>query len=128
MFESLDEVLAELVVLVEVADLLAGEVRLDVRAEDLALDRVRRLPSEALRVLRAAPAVAAGLDEQLRHLLRVEVALHRQLRRRAERADVGEDVVLQDELAGQRGRVRRVVPVVEDTCSGSCARIPRRGR
>ena len=38
--------LAEVVVLIEHADLLAGEVLLEVLAEDLALDRVVRLPAE----------------------------------------------------------------------------------
>ena len=74
--EALDHVLAELVVLGEIADLLPGEVGLDVRAEDLSIDGVRRLPPEALRELGIAPAVTPGLDEELRNLLRVQKSLH----------------------------------------------------
>ena len=44
--DSGEPALAEVVVLVEHADLLAGEMLLDVLAEDLALDRVVRLPAE----------------------------------------------------------------------------------
>ena len=83
-------------------------------AEELSLDDVVRLPSEAVRVLRLAPAGTAGLDEQLGNAVRVEVTLHRQLRRGSERSDVGEDVVHLDELFGQRHRSGRVVLVVVD--------------
>ena len=111
--ETLHHVLAELVVLVEVADLLPGEVGLYVGAEDLAVHRVRRLPAEAVGVLGVAPAIAARLNEELRHLLLVQEGLDGSLGRGPEGSHVGEDVVLQDELPGQRGRVGRVVGVVE---------------
>ena len=112
--ETLHAVPAEVVVLVEVRDLLAGEVLRDVVAEDLALDHVVRLPAERVRVrLGLVPAAASGRDEQVRHALAVQEVDDLGVGRRAERTHHREHLVLQDELLGQRDGLRRVVRVVE---------------
>src|SRR3954453_16836974 len=112
--ETLDAVLAEVVVLVEVRDLLAGEVLLDVVAQDLALDRVVGLPAERVGVLGGVvPAQAPGGDEEVRHLLLVEEVDDLLMSRRAERVEDGEDLVGQDQLLGLRDRLARVVAVVD---------------
>ena len=112
--QALDAVLAELVVLVEVADLLAREVLLDVGAEDLALADIVELPAEGVRVGgRVVPAVAPGRDEQVRHLAGVEVLDHGQVRGCAQAVEDREDVVLEHELVHHGGRLGRVVSVIE---------------
>ena len=111
--QALYPVLAELVVLVEEADLLAREVLLHVLAEDLPLAHVVDLPAERLRVLRVVPARAAGRDEHVGDLLRVEEADRGQVRGRAEAVEHGVHVVLQHQLADHRCRRGRVVGVVE---------------
>ena len=72
-----------------------------------------RLPAETLGVLRVAPAITPRLDKELRDFLGIEERLYRCLRRGPERPDVGEHIVLQHELAGQRRRVGGVVLVIE---------------
>jgi hypothetical protein len=95
--------LAELIVLVEVADLLAAVVRRDVAPEDLAFVGVRRLPSEGVGKARTAPAVATALDVDGRDSFGVEEVLHLKRGRGPKGPDVGEDVVLEHELAHQGG-------------------------
>ena len=112
--EALDSVHAELVVLVEVGDLLAGEVLLHVLPEDLPLTHVVELPAERLGVgRRLVPALAAGCDEHVGHLLGVEELHHGQVRGRAEAVEDRVHVVLQHQLAHDRCGGGRVVGVVE---------------
>src|SRR6202022_1071180 len=111
--EAFDAIEAELVVLEEIADLLAAEILVDVLAEDLALDGVVRLPAERVGVIgNIVPAVAAAGYEQIRDFLRGDVIDDRQMSRRSQRAEQGEDLILQDQLAGKAGGVRRIVAVV----------------
>ena len=112
--EPLHAVLPELVVLEEVADLLTGEVLLDVGAEDLPLADVVKLPAKRLRVLgRVVPAVAAGRDEDVGHFLGVEEADRRQVRGGAQAVEDRVHVVLQDQLVDVADGLGRVVAVVE---------------
>ena len=112
--QALDAVLAELVVLVEEADLLALEVVLHVLAEDLALADVVELPAEGLGQLgRVVPALAARGDEHVRHLLAVQERRYGQVGRRAQAVEDRVDVVLEHQLADHARGHRRVVLVVE---------------
>ncbi len=107
--------LAEVVVLVEHADLLAGEVLLEVLAEDLALDRVVRLPAERVRLGRAVvPAGATGGDEDVGHLLGVQEPDDLGVGGRAEPFEDPEHLALEDQLVDDVDRVGRVVGVVLD--------------
>src|SRR5581483_2095378 len=87
--------LPEVVILAEHADLLAGEVLLEVLAEDLALDRVVGLPAERVRLTRAlVPARAAGGDEDVRNPRGVEEADDLGVGGRAETLEDPEHVAL----------------------------------
>ena len=71
------------------------------------------LPAERVRLLAAVvPAGAAGRDEQVRHLRRVQVVHHLAVRRRAQAAPDREDLVLQHELLDDAHGLGRVVAVV----------------
>ena len=107
--------LSEVVVLVEDADLLAGEVLLEVLAEDLALDRVVGLPPERVRLGRAVvPARAAGGDEDVGDLGGVEERHDLGVRWRAESLVDAEHVALEHQLVDDVDGVGRVVGVVLD--------------
>ena len=117
--DALEQVLAELVVLVEDADLLALEVLLHVVAEDLAFPDVVKLPAERVRQLgRVVPALAAGRHEHVGHLLRVQVRGDGQVGRRAEAVEDRVHLVLEDQLVhhvrGHRGVVLVVQVLVGD--------------
>ena len=109
-----DVVLAVAVVLVDDADLRAGQVLDDVPPVDRRLRLVVGLPADRVLVLDVvgAPLGRAGRDVELRHLLLVEVRGHRLLRLGAEAADEREDLVLLDELLRLLDGQRRVVAVV----------------
>jgi hypothetical protein len=64
------------------------------------------------KVLRIVPLGRAGGDEQLRHLLGVQIFLDRRVRRRAERVEDQQDFVAFDQLAGLLDGLRRRVAVV----------------
>ena len=113
--DALQAALAEVVVLVEHADLGVGEVLLEVLAEDLALDRVVGLPAERLGLGGAVvPARAAGGHEHVGHLGGVEVTDDLGVRRRAETLEDAEHLVLQHELVHHVDGVGGVVGVVLD--------------
>ena len=63
-------------------------------------------------VLRIVPFVGAGGDEELRHLVVVEVALDRGVRRRAEGIECRQHLILLDQLAHQFDGLRRAIAVV----------------
>ena len=107
--------LAEVVVLVEHADLGVGEVLLEVLAEDLALDRVVGLPPVRHGLGAAVvPARAARRDEQVRDLGRVEEADDLGVGRRAQALEDPEHLVLQHQLVYDVDGVGGVVGVVLD--------------
>ncbi len=108
-----DAALAEVIVLVEVADLHAREGVVDVLAGDLAFDDVVGLVTEGVRPLRGlVPAVTARSHEEVGDLLRGQVVDDRGVRRRAEAVEDGEDLVLEHELAHDGRCGLRVVAVV----------------
>ncbi len=116
LLETLLAVGPEVVVLEEQADLRVGHVLGDVLADHLALALVVGLPAEGprqlLRVL--APLQRPGGDEQVGNALVVEEVHDRAVGRGAQPADHGEDLVLEDQLVGDRARLRGVVAVVAD--------------
>ena len=63
-------------------------------------------------MLGIVPLVGAGGDEQLRHLVVVQVALDRGVGRRAERIEQHQHLVLLDQLAHLFDGLRRAVAVV----------------
>src|SRR5262249_5618409 len=72
-------------------------------------------PAEGVRVRGGVvPAVAAGGDEQVRHLAGVEVLDHGQVRRCAQAVEDPEHAVLEHELVHHGGRLGRVVTVIEE--------------
>jgi hypothetical protein len=90
---------AEVVVLAEEADLLAGVRLLDVGRQDLALDRVVRVEAERARILvRLVPAAAAAGHEEVRHPVGLEEVEHAGVRRGAQAVQDREHLVLQHEL------------------------------
>src|SRR5207302_9672540 len=106
--------LAVIVVLVQHRDLrilliLQNEFGKTARLADkaqIAADRPRI-------ILRVTEARSAGEQKHLRYLALIEIALHRRVGRRAERAENAEDLVLLDEPAGLLDRLGRTVAVVE---------------
>ena len=58
------------------------------------------------------PFVGAGSDEQLRHLVVVQIALDRGIRRRAEDVERQQDLIFLNHLAHQFDGLRRTVAVV----------------
>ena len=108
-----DVVLAEIVVLVEHAELGVGVMLQDVGGVDARFGPVVRLPADGPgEMLGIAPARGAGGDEQLRHLHGVHVFLDRGVRRGAERREDQKHLVALDQLARLLHRLRRAVGVV----------------
>src|SRR5213075_1187991 len=79
-----------------------------------ALGDVVRLPADRPRELLVLqpPVASAGGDEDLRDLPLVQDRTSRLCGLGAERADVREDLVLEDQLVRQLDRLRRIVGVV----------------
>ena len=111
--QALEVVLAEVVVLVEHGDL---GVRLFLHQElgvDARFALIAGLPSDGPRkVRRIVPLGGAGGDEQLRHLLGVQIFLDRGVGRRAEGVEDHQHLVALDELAHLFDGLRRAVGVV----------------
>ena len=112
--EAVQVVLPVAVVLVEDRDLRVRMVLLDVEPVEPRLGDVVRLPADRPRAVLVdlAELTGAGRDEDVRHLLRVQVGPNRLVDLCAERAHDGEDLVLLDEPPLQLDRVDRVVAVV----------------
>ena len=80
---------------------------------DLRLALVARLPAHGPgELLRIVPLGGAGGDEQLRHLLGVQIFLDRGVRRRSERIEHHQHFVALDQLARLLDRLGRAVAVV----------------
>ena len=85
----------------------------DVLGVDRGLGGVVGLPAHGPReFLGIAPLRRAGRDEELRHLLLVEVLLHHRVGRRAEQLVDREDLIVLDELAHHLDRLGRLEAVV----------------
>ena len=111
--EALQVVLTVIVVLVEDPDLGVRLLLQNVLGVDLRFALVVGLPAHRPgKVLRIVPLGGTGGDEQLRHLLAVEVFLNRRVRRGAERIEDDQDFVAFDQLARLLDRLRRAVGVV----------------
>ena len=111
--EPLEVVLAEIVVLVEHDDLGVRLFLHQVFRIDQRFALIAGLPSDGPRkVLRIVPLGGAGGDEQLRHLLGVQIFLDRGVGRRAERVEHHQHLVALDQLAHLFDGLRRTVGVV----------------
>ena len=112
--EALDVVAAEIVVLHENGDLGVRLLLHQILRIDLALGRIdlqdRRRPREVLGIVEFR---GAGRQHELRHLLRLEVLLHRRLAGRAGRAEHEEHAVALDELARLLDGLGRRIGVIE---------------
>ena len=113
--QPVEHVLAEVRVLVQHGDPRLGLVRGDVAAVDRALAREAREVSHRPRVLRMLGGELrdAATEEELRHLAVVEIGADRERVLGADAVEDREHVVLLDELARQRDRLRDVELVVE---------------
>ena len=106
-------VLTRIVVLVEHGHLGVGMVGHDVLGVDRRLGGVVGLPAHGPReLLGHAPLRRAGGDEELRHLLLVQVLLHHRVGRRAEQLVDREDLVVLDQLAHHLDGLGRLEAVV----------------
>ena len=112
--QSVEVVLTEIVVLVHHRNLRIRKVVLDVLAVDRPLGPIAGRPADGPgEVLRIVPARGAGRDEDLWHLLRVEVFLHSRAGRCAEAVENEQHLLLLDQAAGLLDRLRRRVGIVE---------------
>ena len=112
--EALQEILAEIVVLVEHRDLGILHLLQHVGGVDAGLRLIDRRQRHGVgEVFGIVPAAGAGRQEELRHLLGVEVLLDRGVGRRAERAGDGQHLVLLDQTARLLDRLGRAETVVE---------------
>ncbi|MNZ90010.1 hypothetical protein D3C78_1089590 [compost metagenome] len=115
-FEALEQVLAEVIVLVEHGDLGLGQALLDVAAVEPAFGDVagheRHGPGRALGIVEP---IRAHAQQDLRHLPGVHVALDGRVGRRAQVAVDRQHFVLLDQPAhGLGGARRRVLVVIGD--------------
>ena len=111
--DAVEVVLAEVVVLIEHADLGVRVVLDDVLAVDAALDEVVRVEAHRPReVLGIGEPRRAGRCEQLRHFLAVEIFLHGGVHRRADDLEGEQHLVALDQLADLLDRFRRRIGVV----------------
>ena len=111
--QSLDVILPERVVLIKDRDLSARVIFQKVFRIDVTFGLVARLKTRGPRKLaRLVPHRRAGRDEQLRHLVGVQIGLHGRHRIGAEARECQENLVLLDELAGHIQRLRRIIGVV----------------
>ena len=107
-------VLAVVVVLHQHRDLGVLDVGQQMLGVDHALGVVVGLEAHRPReLLGLAPLRRAGRDEEMRHLLLVDVLVDRRVGRRAQRVEQAEHLVLLDELARHLDRLGRRVAVVE---------------
>ena len=107
-------VLAEIVVLVEHRDLGVGLLGQEVGSVEAGLGLQVGLPAHRPRELgRVVEVGGAGGDEELRHLLLVEVGPDRHVERRAQHVEDQRDLVVLDQLARVLDRLGRRVAVVE---------------
>ncbi len=113
LLEGAEEIAAEIVVLVEDADL---GVRLhvdDVPGQNTRFGRIERQARHGpFVVLRIVPFRGAGVEQQLRHALGIEIFVHGGLRRGAERAEQRQHFVLLDQPPRRLDAFRRAVGVV----------------
>ena len=111
--QALDVIFAVIVVLIEHGDLGVRLFLENVLGVDLGLALVVGLPAHGPgKVLGIVPLGGAGGDEQLRHLLGVQVFLDRRVRWRAERIENEQNLVALDQLAGLLDGLRRAVGIV----------------
>ena len=111
--DAVQVVLAEVVVLIEDADLGVRMFFQDVLAVDASLDEVVGVEAHRPgKILRIGELRRAGRGEQLRHLLGVEIFLHRRVRGRAEELEGEQHFVALDQLAHLLDRLGRRVGVV----------------
>ena len=113
LLEGAEEIAAEIVVLVEDADLGVRLHADDMLGEDARFGRIQRQARHGpFEVLRIVPFRRAGVEQQLRHALRVEIFVHGGLRRGAERAVQRQHFLLLDQPPRRLDAFRRAVGVV----------------
>ena len=112
--QTLEIILPEIVVLVENADLCLRLGFEDVFGDDAAFGLEvgieRNGPGKLIGIVEAA---SSRRDEELRHLLGIEIFLDGDVRRGPYRTDLGKDADILDELSGLLDGFRRTVGVVE---------------
>ena len=114
LLERAEEVAAEIVVLVEDADLGVRLHGHDVLGENARFGRIQRQPRHGpFVVLRIVPFRRAGVEQQLRHALRIEIFMHGGLRRGAERAEQRQHFLLLDQPPRRLDTFRRAVGVIQ---------------
>ena len=99
--EALESIDAEVIVLDDEADLLSGEVLLDVVTHDLCFHRIGGEEREESRVLPLiSESAETCIDEERRYATRTEtdLAVDSEVVRGTERSDDREDLVAQDQL------------------------------
>ena len=111
--QPIEIILAVIVVLIEHGDLGIRQVLEDVIRVDVRFDAVAWQPHHGPRkVLGIVPLVGAGGNEQLRHLVFVQIVVDRHVRWRAERTKQHEYLVLLDQLAHLLHSLWRTIAVV----------------
>jgi hypothetical protein len=112
--QRVEVVLAVIVVLVQHRDLRIRLLRQNEFCKTPGLaDKAQIAADRPWVMLRVAKARGAGEQKHLRHLALVEVALHRGVGRRAERAEDAEDLVPLDETTGLLDGFGWAVAVIE---------------
>lgn len=113
LLEGAQEIAAEIVVLVEDADLRIRLHAHDMLGEDARFGRIERQARHGpFVVLRIVPFRRAGVEQQLRHALGIEIFVHGSLRRGAERAEQGQHFLLLHQPPRGFNAFRRAVGVV----------------
>ena len=114
LLEGPEEIAAEIVVLVEDADLRIRLHAHDVLGENPRFGRIQRQARHGpFVVLRIVPFRRAGVEQQLRHALGIEIFVHGGLRRGAERAEQRQHLLLLDQPPRRLDAFRRAVGVVQ---------------
>jgi len=107
------EIAAEIVVLVEDADLGVRLHADDMLGENARFGRIKRQARHGpFEVFRIVPFRRAGIEQELRHAFRVEIFMHGGLRRGAERAVQRQHFLLLDQPPRRLDAFRRTVSVV----------------
>ena len=108
-----EEIAAEIVVLVEDADLGVRLHADDMLGEDARFGRIERQARHGpFEVLRIVPFRRAGIEQKLRHALRVEIFMHGGLGRRTERTEQGQHFLLLHQPSRRLNAFRRAIGII----------------
>ena len=111
--QTVDEILAEIVVLIQQRKFRIGLLSQRIFGEDLGFGSGTRREAHGPGIgLVVAPLVPVHRQEQMRHLVCIDVFDHRRIRRGAEHRKQEGDIVAFDQLAGLFDGFRRVEGVV----------------